>query len=216
MSLHAAVARLTKPPAPPPPAAACAATARSRKLLEQRGRERAQPRPAPAPAPERVAPEAAAGPLGDVQAARLATELHETKQRLASADAAGGELRRERDDLAARLGAAEARGREAEERRRAAEAEARGAAERGAQAAQAQASAAAQSDLEQFKRLHGSDLEAAHNRHARGSTYPPHIARLRPLQLARAKRASSTPRSRPRREMPELIKQALATAPICF
>ena len=204
MSLRAAVARLTKPPAPPPPAAARAATARSCKLLEQRGREWAQPRPAPAPALERIAPEAAAGPLGDVQAARLATELHETKQRLASADAAGGELRRERDDLAARLGAAEA------------EAEARGAARRGAQAAQAQASAAAQSDLEQFKRLHGSDLEAAHNRHARGSTYPPHIARLRPLQLARAKRASSTPRSRPRREMPELIKQALATAPICF
>eukprot|EP00964_Phaeocystis_antarctica_P092967 scaffold59889_cov63-Phaeocystis_antarctica.AAC.1 len=72
---------------------------------EQRERERAQPRPAPAPAPERVAPEAA-GPSGDAQVARLAAELRETKQRLASAEAAGGELRRERDDLQARLGAA--------------------------------------------------------------------------------------------------------------
>ena len=47
-----------------------------------------------------------AGPSSDVQAARLAAELHETKQRLALAEAVGGELRRERDDLAARLSAA--------------------------------------------------------------------------------------------------------------
>ena len=105
-----------------PPAASATARAarvqsliaRSRKLVEQRelleqwerDHGTLQSRPAAAPAPERFAFTAAAGPSSDVQAARLAAELHETKQRLALAEAVGGELRRERDDLAARLSAA--------------------------------------------------------------------------------------------------------------
>ena len=53
-------------------------------------------------------------------------------------------------------------------------------------------------------------------------TYLPHFARLRPLQVARKEdskwhvRRTASPRSRLRLEMPELIKQALATEPIRF